>query len=323
VSSALLVPGTRHLTGDDAWRTLHHTGVLRLLKDALRRLRVADGFSHARSLAFLTALIAVQSLIGLVGVARLLHKGGVSAVVIATIHKIVPGPAGHILTSAVSQGARASADHQYAPILLGVIGGFVTLTTAMGQLERGLNRIYGIEQDRPTLKKYGLALIFALSAGTFVALAFACLSFSKDIFHGAGVGFLSSAWSIARWPLGLALVAVAMTFLFRWSPRRSQPNMSWLAFGAGVSVLLWVLSTAGLGLFFQKSSSFGATYGPLAGVIALLLWCVLSSVSILYGAAVAAQLEAVRAGTPGPQDMEKVVSSNPDRARESNAVLTP
>jgi hypothetical protein len=40
----------------------------------------------------------------------------------------------------------------------------------------------------------------------------------------------------------------------------------------------------------------------------------LSSVAVLYGAAVAAQLEAVRAGTPEPQDAEKIEHSEPDSA---------
>lgn len=33
-----------------------------------------------------------------------------------------------------------------------------------------------------------------------------------------------------------------------------------------------------MGLFFELSSSFGDTYGPLAGTVALLLWALLSSV---------------------------------------------
>ena len=53
VSTATLVPETWELTGDDARQTLRHTGRRRLLADAFQRLRVADGFSHARSLAFM------------------------------------------------------------------------------------------------------------------------------------------------------------------------------------------------------------------------------------------------------------------------------
>ena len=37
-------------------------------------------------------------------------------------------------------------------------------------------------------------------------------------------------------------------------------------------------------------------------MIALLLWALLSSIAILFGAAIAAQLEAVRAGATEPRD---------------------
>jgi len=73
-----------------------------------------------------------------------------------------------------------------------------------------------------------------------------------------------------------------------------------------VSVLLWSLATLGLGLFFQASTTFSTTYGPLAGMIALLLWALLSSIAILFGAAIAVQLEAVRAGAATPKDERKV-----------------
>src|SRR6266508_2779069 len=37
--------------------------------------------------------------------------------------------------------------------------------TAMGQVERGANRIYGVERDRPTLRKYAVGILLACSAG--------------------------------------------------------------------------------------------------------------------------------------------------------------
>lgn len=311
MSSASLVPETRQLTGDDAWQTLHRTGEGRLLRDAFRRLRVADGFSHSRSLAFVMSLVAIQGLIGLVGLTNIVHKGSISQIVIATIRRVVPGPAGHLLTTAGAQAHNAAGGHHYTAVLFAVIGGTITATTAMGQVERGLNRIYGIEQDRPSLKKYFVAFLFALSAGTLVTLAFTCLAVGKDLFRGTGLSSLSYAWSVLRWPLGLLLILVSVTGLFRWSPRRSQPNMSWLAFGAAVTMVLWAIVTIGFGLFFQNSSTFGNTYGPLAGVVALLFWCFFSSVALFYGGAVAAQLEAVRANVPGPQDREKVANSSP------------
>lgn len=312
MSTASLVPETRGLTGDDAWQLLRRIGWGRLVKDSFRRMRVADGFSHARSLAYMTSLIAIQGLIGVVGLASALHKGRVSAMIVAAVHQAVPGPAGQVLTTAVKQAQRVAAEHQYGALLIGLIGAVVTATLAMGQLERGLNRLYGVEQDRSTLMKYRLALVFTLSVGIFVALAFVCLAFGRDLILSTGNSHLASVWSVVRWPLGFGSIAVAVTVLFRWSPRRKQPHLSWLAFGSGVSVFLWGLATAGLGLFYRSSSSFGTTYGPLAGVIALLLWSFLSSIALFYGAALAAQLEAVRAGEPTPQDAQKVVESDPD-----------
>jgi YihY family inner membrane protein len=321
MSSASVVPETRGLTGDDAWKVLKRIGWGRLAKDAFKRLRVADGFSHARSLAFMISLVAIEGLIGLVGLASVLHKGGVTAMIDATLHRTVPGPAGRVLTTAVTQAHLVAATHHYNALLFGLIGGVVVATTAMGQLERGLNRIYGVEQDRPTLKKYGLALFFALSVGALCAAAFVCLAVGRSLFHTTNNAALSSSWAIVRWPLGVGLTAVAVTVLFRWTPRRCQPRLSWLAFGSGVSVFLWGLATALLGLFFSRSSSFGSTYGPLAGVVALLVWSLLSSIALFYGAAVAAQLEAVRSGSSAPQDAQKVAESDP--ATGQGTVATP
>jgi uncharacterized BrkB/YihY/UPF0761 family membrane protein len=41
-------------------------------------------------------------------------------------------------------------------------------------------------------------------------------------------------------------------------------------------------------------------------MIAILLWALLSSIAVLFGAALAAQLEAVRAGVSSPRDERKV-----------------
>ena len=55
MSTANLVPETWQLTGDDAKETLARTDRKELVKDAFTRLRYSDGFSHARSMAFLTS----------------------------------------------------------------------------------------------------------------------------------------------------------------------------------------------------------------------------------------------------------------------------
>lgn len=300
MSTAAPVPETWELTGDDARKALAANGRLRLLRDAFARFRSADGFSHARSLAFVTSLVLVQSLVVVVGLAATFGGRGVTRVVVEAVQGAAPGPAGQILTDAVAQANRVGHEGRVLPLLVGLVGTLVTATTAMGQLERGFNRVYGIEKDRPTVQKYGRALILALSIGTALAIAFLLLALGRDLQGGHST--LHDVWIVVRWPLGLVVAAAAMAALLRLAPRRRQPGRTWLAFAASVCVTGWTVVTLALGLAFHLSSQFGQTYGPLAGLVALQLWTLLSAIAILFGAAVAAQLEAVRASSYAPAD---------------------
>ena len=95
--------------------------------------------------------------------------------------------------------------------------------------------------------------------------------------------------------LVLALVGAALALILRFSPNRHQPGRAWLTFGATTAVILWMLTTIILAVSFRFASTFPQTYGPLAGVVALLLWTYLSALAIFYGVAVAAELEATAA----------------------------
>jgi YihY family inner membrane protein len=207
---------------------------------------------------------------------------------------MAPGAAGDLVTAALHQGS-AGARQENGEVAL-AFGGVATMlagTTAFGQIERGANRIYGIERDRPPLRKYGVAAVLMLTAGVATLLAAILLVAGEALAGAAGWG---SAFGVLRWPVALALVVIALALLFEVAPRRRQPEPSWLAVGSGLSALLWLAFTGALALLVGASANFGVTYGPLAGMIAMLLWTLLSAVALLLGLAFAAQLEAARAG---------------------------
>ncbi len=315
MSTANLVPETWHLTGDDAKEALAHTDRRDLVKDAIVRLRYSDGFSHARSMAFLAFLVFVQGVIAAVGIASALGSGTLSKAIVTVLQTIVPGPAGRVLTDAVQQAHQAGSSGQWVAIAFGTVGALITGTTLMGQIERALNRIYGVERDRNTLQKYGRAFLLAVTAGTLTVLAFAGLALGSAIAASIGGSTARTIWNVVRWPIGIALLVAAIALIFRWAPRRRQPGWSWLSFGAMVAVGLLALVTLALDLFFRFSTTFGSAYGPLAGVIALAFWSFFSALALLMGAAFAAQLEAVRAGAASPDSEQKVLESEPRAAR--------
>jgi YihY family inner membrane protein len=298
MSSAGRVPETWELSGDDAWDTLSTTGRVRLVRDAFSRFRAADGTSHARSLAFLSTLIIIQGVVVVLGLAGAVVQGSLSSLIVHTLQSAAPGPAGKLLTEAVVQAHQAGASHRYTALVVGLVAVLVSGTMLMGQLERGLNRVYGVERDRSTVRKYARAFVLTLSAGSMIAVAFITLAIGRSIADSLGGSTSVRIWDVIRWPLGFVLAIAAIALMFRSSPARRQPTWSWLAFGSFVAVALWTLATVGLGFFFRFSSTFGQTYGPLAGIIALCLWAFLVSVGLLLGGAIAAQLEAVRAGAP-------------------------
>ena len=245
MSAARFVPETWELSGDEARETLRRTGRKQLVRDAFVRFRAADGFSHARSLAFVTSLLLVQGVILLVGIAAALGDTDLSATIVRTITEAVPGPAGKALTDAVFHAYETGTSGQYVVLVVVGVTAVITGTTLMGQVERALNRLYGIEQDRPTLQKYGRALVLALTAGVLSTAAFAMFALGHGIGEGINDDTVTDIWNVVRWPIALVLMMSAIALLFRWSPRRRQPAWSWLAFGSTVSVFLWSLATLG------------------------------------------------------------------------------
>ena len=323
MSTAAPVPVTYELEGDDAVETLREVGLRHLLRDAFIRFRYADGFSHSRALAFQLVLTLLPALIAVVGLATVLGQEGFSDVLRETVKDLAPGPASDLLTQAFEQGSNSGDDDSgNNALLFGGLAAIISAATAMGQIERGSNRIYGVERDRPAVRKYATAMALALTAGSATILAFILLvpgaSLGKALEDVTGWSdSLDLAWSIGRWPLGAILVASAVALLFKASPRRHQPDPSWLLLGSGITVVLWFAFTGLLAAYVSASSGFGETYGPLAGMIGLLLWAFLSALALFLGLTVAAQLEAVRAGQPGPT--ERDLARNAPNAPEGSS----
>jgi YihY family inner membrane protein len=179
------------------------------------------------------------------------------------------------------------------------------MTTAMAQVERGLNRIYGIRRDRKAVAKYGRAAVMTALLAAPMGLGFLLLvaggAFGDAMRSDYGWSEQTDRlWDLGRWPLGVVLLVVAIAVMLDHAPRRRQPALSWLALGSGVAVLLSMAATGLLAAYVHIGDSFGDIYGPLAGTFALLLWSLMSSISFFYGAAVCAQLEACRAGELDP-----------------------
>ena len=266
MSSVRAVPVTTDMDGDtlsadDAWHTARRIGLVALLRDALVRFRFGDGFSHARGFALQLALAIVPLVIAGAGLATAVGAESVAQVVAQTVVAVSPGSGDQLLADVVARGpaelpeetggddSRSENVGEFA-VAFGLITAFLAMTSAIAQLERGTNRIYGTERDRPFLRKYTRAAVLTLTAGSSLGLGLVLIIAGgplgdavEQVYRWGDVA--ETIFDILRWPVGLAALVVAVTVLFRHSPRRHQPGLSWLALGAGLTVILW-LAASGL-----------------------------------------------------------------------------
>jgi YihY family inner membrane protein len=305
MATASAVPETYHLEGDDATDTLQSVGWSSLLKDSFTRFRTADGLSQARAFGHACVLVALPALITIIGLASSFEWTTFREVLQHTLKELAPGPTARLLQSAFRQGAQGGHGVWISALIATLVGG----AFLMAQVERGFNRIYGMERDRAVWSKLGLGLVMMLTAGLLLGLGFVVLAaggpvieaLSRSLSFSEAIGAILS---VVRWPLGLVFAFVGLTILYKVSPNRTQPGAGWLQTATVMAAVLWFAMTALLALYYSTGQQI-ETYGSLLGVIALLSWAYATGLAAYFGMAFAAQLEALRAGVPGPRTLRR------------------
>ncbi len=291
------------------WRAVRRRGGVELARSSVKRFREADGTSHVRALAYQSMFVLLSGFIGLVGLASAFDLPRVRGVVEELAAALSPGPSGQLLREAARQGASGGT----IAMVFGLLAAVLTGTLAMAQVERSANRFAGRTEDRPFGRRYGVASVLALSAGVLLAAGGLALGGGRAIAEGLGwEGAALTLWTVVRWPLGVAVAAVGIFALFRTAPRERIGSPAALAAGTTVAVVLWLLFSLALGLYFSLSSNLA--YGQLLAVIALLLWSSLSSLALLVGLAVTVELAI---GESRPEDPVRVPESELKRSAPS------
>ncbi|WP_456846379.1 YihY/virulence factor BrkB family protein [Cellulomonas sp. P5_C6] len=250
---------------------------------------LAAALTYYAVLAIAPALLAVVSLLGLVGdpqkmvtdVLKIAGDVGVSSVD-DTLKPILIQ-----LTQAHSAG------------LALVLGLALALWSASGYVaafSRGMNRIYEVDEGRPMWKlRPALLLVTVILVVIAVAIVVAVvLSGGVARSIGASIGLSDvtvTVWNIVKWPVIVALVVVAIAVLYYATPNVQQPRFRWISLGAIVALVVWVLASVAFGFYVGHFSNYDKTYGSLAGVIVFLLWLWITNLALLFGAELDAEVE--------------------------------
>ncbi|MBC7978456.1 MAG: YihY/virulence factor BrkB family protein [Myxococcales bacterium] len=163
-----------------------------------------------------------------------------------------------------------------------------------------LNRAYRVRERRPPLQRILLQL--AMSSVTVVGLMLmlgvvVALPGIVALFHLRGLGLVG--W--LRWPILMAILYGALLLLYRYGPApRSLGTQRHLWPGSLVGTLLLIGVSWGLSQWVERVSNYELFYGAFGSIVVVLLWFYLSTIALVFGGFVNAELERY-AGAPAPE----------------------
>ncbi len=211
--------------------------------------------------------------------------------------RVVPSSAFRLVVDTLNQlKAGAGADK----LSIGILGTMWAASSGMAAVAEGLNTAYRIKEARPWWKTrlIALGLTIAFVLFTVTALLLILAGGNLGWFLAGRLGMETAfawVWNLARWPLALCMILIAVDLVYRFAPDLKEWRWHWITPGGLVAVGLWWAASLGFRLYLRFFNSYNATYGSLGAVIILMLWLYISGVAILVGAEVNSEIESARA----------------------------
>ena len=135
------------------------------------------------------------------------------------------------------------------------------------------------------------SLAFTVGALLFAALALTGIVILLILLQLIGLN--EKAWYIEflRWPALLAVIMIGLAALYRYGPSRVKPEWRWVSWGSAVASGLWLVGSGLFSWYVANFGNFNATYGSLGAVIGFMTWMWISTIVVLLGAELDAELE--------------------------------
>jgi membrane protein len=224
---------------------------------------------------FLAIFPALLALVGILGLVQVDASG-----LIESIRSTLPGGAGTALARAVANADNPGESASLIAAIVGIAAALWSASSGMAALQTGLNVAYDVETDRKFIPKRAVALALLLATVLLGGVPSPIFTFGE-----------STVFTILGWVLTVAAVTVLFSFFYFLGPNRESPTWHWVSAGGIVGGGLWLLVSLGFGWYVSTFNSYAKTYGPLAGVIVLVLWLYLSSIAVLIGGELNSELE--------------------------------
>ena len=238
-------------------------------------------FALFPALLFLTALLAYLPVEGLQD--RLL----------AYASDVLPSDAASTLERTLKE---IVTERRSGLLSIGVLAALWASSNGMASVMSTMNRVWGVKEQRSWWRRRLLAVGLTLGFSAFIIGSLLLLVFGGVIGEAAanlfGLGeVFKTVWNAVSIPLVIVCALFGIELVYYVAPAGPR-EWHWITPGAAFALVGWLGMSFGLRMWVSRFADYSATYGSIGGVILLMLWLYLTSVVLLIGAEIDAEIEA-------------------------------
>jgi membrane protein len=289
--------------------------VRRLVTATVRSFLQHNGLTTSAALAFNFLLSLLPFLIVLAGALTFLPIHHLPQRMIQLASHFVPASTMPMIETMLNSTMQPS----QGLLSIGFILSMVAASNAFAEVSTILDGICAVPDTRGFWRNrvYALRTTIVVGAMTIVALSAMLLGphFGREVEHVFGVSHtFTIVWPTLRWVLAVTCALISVELLYYLSVSQKHTLRQQLP-GSVFAVVVWVVSSGIMGIYFRSFSYMNAMYGTLASVIILAIWLQLTAIAILLGAELNVEVERARRQFPDEVADEPLP---PDDERESS-----
>lgn len=233
---------------------------------------------------------------------------------IDAIGGFLPEGAGQTLAAQLETLTGLSGQRFGFGLLISLATALWAASTATSNLLGAVNAAYDHTLRRSFAVRRALGLVMTLGGILFVLVAIAMIAVVPIVLAGLDLpDWTARVLWVIRWAGMVIFVGIALAVVYRVGPNRDGGRIRWASPGVIVATTLWIAASGLFSLYVGRFADYGSMYGPLSGVIVLLLWFWLGAAAALIGAEVNAEIDRrqsiAKAATEGTSEVMGETSS--------------
>lgn len=191
---------------------------------------------------------------------------------------------------------------------VGIVIALYTASAGVRLMMSAMNAAYDVVEGRPIWKRFPLSVVYTVGIAGMLLMAAALMVLGPQVMGwiAAQVGLeevIVTIWTIARWPVIVILMMVAVALIYYVMPDVKQ-EFRFITPGSVLAVVVWIIASLGFAFYVKTFANYNAMYGSIGAIIVLLLYFYISAAVLLLGAEMNAVIEHM--SSEGKDEGEKV-----------------